>query len=331
MFRHFRQQAGRALPRLALAATLAAAAPASHAEWFSEQQSKMGTRVEVQLWHEDAAEARRLIAAGMAELDRIEAAMSTYRGDSEISLVNREAASRPVGVSAELYAVVERSVALSARTGGAFDITYDSVGYLYDFRARQRPGEPELAAALAAVDYRQLELSPAARTIRFARPGMRINLGGIAKGYACERVIALLREAGVRHALANAGGDTRLLGDRRGRPWLVGIRDPDDESGVVTRLALSDEAISTSGDYERYFDEDGVRYHHILDPSTGKSISGIRSVTVVGPDATLTDGLSTSLFVLGVERGLALIETLPDYDAAIIDSAHGVHLSKGLE
>ena len=316
--------------QLAVLALLMLAAPAGRAEWFSEQQSKMGTRVEIQLWHEDAAEAQRLVAAGMAELDRIEAAMSTYRDDSELSLVNREAAARPVPVSPELYALIERSLALSAQTHGAFDITYDSVGYLYDFRARERPAEAAISARLAAVDYRKLELEPAARTLRFAQPGMRLNLGGIAKGYACERVSALLRAAGVQHALANAGGDTRLLGDRRGRPWLVGIRDPDDEQGVVTRLALEDEAISTSGDYERYFDEEGVRYHHILDPSTGKSVTGIRSVTVVGPDATLTDGLSTSLFVLGVERGLELIDTLPDYEAVIVDSEHGVHVSKGL-
>ena len=131
-------------------------------------------------------------------------------------------------------------------------------------------------------------------------------------------------------ALVNAGGDTRLLGDRRGKPWVVGIRDPDDESKWVTRLALDDEAISTSGDYERFFDEDGVRYHHILDPKSGKPVAGVRSVTIIGPDATLTDGLSTSVFVLGPERGLALIEATPGYAAVIIDAGRKVRFSKAL-
>lgn len=173
-------------------------------------------------------------------------------------------------------------------------------------------------------------LDEAARTIAFTAPGVRINVGGIAKGWACERVVDILRDAGVEHALVSAGGDTRLLGDRRGQPWLVGIRDPDDASGVVTRLALVDEAISTSGDYERYFDEDGVRYHHILDPATGRPTEGIRSVTVVGPDGTITDALSTTLFVLGPERGMALLDGLPEYDAVFIEAGHVVRLSSGL-
>ena len=160
---------------------------------------------------------------------------------------------------------------------------------------------------------------------------MRINLGGIAKGYACEAVTALLKNSGVTNALVSAGGDTRLLGDRGNGPWIVGVRDPDDESGVVTRLAAKDEAVSTSGDYERFFIEEGVRYHHILNPGTGRSVGGIRSVTIVGPDATLTDGLSTSVFVLGPEAGLALIESLSEYEAIIIDSEHRVRLSRGFD
>lgn len=300
------------------------------AAWFGEQQDKMGTRVEIQLWMDDEAQARQLIAAGMAEFDRIEAGMSTYRESSEISAVNRQAAAAPVVVSAELFSLVQRSVALSERSGGAFDITFDSVGYLYDFRARQRPTDSAIADRLATVDYRHIQLDAQRSTIHFTRPGTRINLGGIAKGYACEQVVALLRKAGVKNALVNAGGDTRMLGDRRGKPWVVGIRDPDDESKWVTRLALEDESISTSGDYERFFDEEGVRYHHILDPDSGKPVAGMRSVTVIGPDATVTDGLSTTVFVLGVERGLALIEATPGYAAVIIDAERKVRFSTAL-
>ena len=131
--------------------------------------------------------------------------------------------------------------------------------------------------------------------------------------------------------MASAGGDTRLLGKRGEKPWIVGVRDPDREDGFVTRLALDDEAVSTSGDYERFFIEDGIRYHHILNPSTGKSAGSVRSVTVIGPDATMTDGLSTSVFVLGPEAGLALIESLEGYETVIVDKEHRVVFSTGLD
>lgn len=318
--------------RLALVVLLmSTAAGPVRAEWFGDVQQKMGTRIEIQLWHDDPAAARRLLAAGMAEFDRIEQAMSTYREDSEISAVNRQAADGPVPVSAELGQLVARSLDLSRQTDGAFDITFDSVGYHYDFRARRRPDAATIARDLPAIDYRHVRVGPDGRSIAFTRPGTRINLGGIAKGYACERVIDLLRAAGVHHALANAGGDTRFLGDRRGQPWVVGIRDPDDESRVVTRLALDEEAVSTSGDYERYFDEGGVRYHHILNPATGTSATGVRSVTVIGPDATLTDGLSTSVFIMGADAGLRLVESLPGYEAVVVDDRHGVRFSRGLQ
>lgn len=303
----------------------------AHAGWYTDTRVKMGTQVEIQLWAEDEAAARTLLAAGMAEFDRIEAAMSTYRETSEISLVNRAAAAGPVRVSTELLSLVARSLELSVRTGGAFDITFDSVGQYYDFRAGRRPDEALIRESLPAINHRHVEIDVAASSIRFTRPGTRINLGGIGKGYACERVIALLGAAGVEHALVNAGGDTRLLGDRRGKPWMVGIRDPDDGQRWLTRLALSDEAISTSGDYERYFEEDGVRYHHILDPTSGRSAGGIRSVTVIGPDATLTDALSTSLFILGVERGFAVLDGMPGYAAVIVDAGRNVRLSRELQ
>ncbi len=303
----------------------------AHAEWYSDTSDKMGTRVQIEIWHDDADEAEALIASGMREFDRIEQSMSTYIAESEISRVNDTAADGAVVIGSELFALISRALELSELTSGAFDITYDSVGQMYDYRENRKPGAAAIEEALPAIDYRLVELDSDAMTIRFSRPGVRINLGGIAKGYACESVVALLRDQGVTNALVNAGGDTRLLGDRGNGPWVVGVKDPEDESGVVTRLAADDEAVSTSGDYERFFIEDGVRYHHILSPSTGRSVDGVRSVTVVGPDATMTDGLSTSVFVLGREGGLELIEKLPDYEAIVIDSERRISLSKGFQ
>jgi thiamine biosynthesis lipoprotein len=300
------------------------------AEWIGDAIDLMGTRVSVELWHEDEAVGRGLVEEVLAEYRRIDESMSTYKVTSEISRVNESAGVSPVPVSEELFGLIRRSLELSERSGGAFDITYESVGYLYDFRARERPSEAEIGARLDAINYARVRLDDTARTVYFARPGVRINLGGIAKGYAVERGAAILREAGVRNALLSAGGDTRVLGDRRGQPWIVGIRHPRVSDEVMTRLPLTDEAISTSGDYERFFEEGGRRYHHIINPATGAPSEGILSVTVIGPDGTLTDGLSTTLFVMGVGPGLALIETLPDYEAIVVEADGRLSYSGGL-
>jgi thiamine biosynthesis lipoprotein len=299
------------------------------AEWFSQEQEKMGTRIEVQLWSDNPAEAEALITQSMAELDRIEALMSTYMATSEMSRINDKAYAEPQRVSAELFGLLKIAIELSEATEGAFDISYDSVGQLYDFRAGQHPDSAQIAAALGDIDYRHIVLDDANQTVAFKTPGVRINLGGIAKGYSVERVITLLRDAGVEHALATAGGDTRILGDRRGKPWIVGIRDPNKRDGIFTRIALDDEAISTSGDYERFFIEDGKRYHHILRPSDGRPVEGVRSVSVIGPDATMTDGLSTGLFVLGPEDGLRVLKRFPGYEALFVTDDN-FYYSEGL-
>jgi len=290
----------------------------SAAEWYTDEQEKMGTRVEVQLWSEEPAAAPVLLEAAMAEFDRIEALMSTYIDSSEMSRVNQHAFATPQKVSPELFALLQDALQMSALTGGAFDITFDSVGELYDFRSGVKPTSADIAEQLDKINYRLVELDEVNGTVSFAVSGVRINLGGIAKGYAVERVIELLADAGIKNALATAGGDTRLLGDRHGAPWIVGIRDPNDKDAVFTRLALENEAISTSGDYERFFIEAGKRYHHILRPADGKPVEGVRSVSVIGPDATVTDGLSTSIFVMGPEAGLAMIAKLPGYEAVVI-------------
>lgn len=300
------------------------------AEWHHRDAAVMGTRVAVDLWQPDRAEADRLMSAVMDEYRRIDAAMSTYKPDSELSRLNRLAGKEPLATSPELFELIQQAIDISKRTEGAFDVTYESVGYLYDFRARQRPSSADIGAKLASIDYQAVILVPERHAVGFSQPQMRINLGGIAKGYAVERGAAILRRAGIRHAVLTAGGDTRVIGDRRGQPWVVGVRHPRTEGEVVTRLPLVDEAISTSGDYERYFEEEGVRYHHIINPADGMPSQGVLSATVIGPDATQTDGLSTALFVLGRERGLAVVEALADYEAIIVDAAGVLHYSAGL-
>ena len=290
----------------------------------------MGTEVSVYFWHEDEAEAEAIVGEIFAEVDRINALMSTYVESSGISDINRRAADEAVFASEELFQLIRRSLDISVLTRGAFDITYDSVGQHYDFRERRRPDDSTVEAERRNIDYRHIELDQGKSTVRFAQQGVRINLGGIAKGYVVERGVDILQRHGVEYGVVTAGGDSRLLGDRRGRPWMIGIRDPRRDGEVAISVPLANEAISTSGDYERYFDEDGTRYHHIIEPSSGRPVEGVHSATVIGPDAVMTDALSTSVFVMGVDEGLKLIGCLPDYEAIVIDADQQIFYSPGL-
>lgn len=301
-----------------------------YGEWVGDARPLMGTEVSVRVWHDDADTGRELVEEVFTEAERINQLMSTYIESSRISEINRLAAEGPVVAGDELFNLIRRSLDISVLTLGAFDITYDSVGQHYDFRARRRPDQATLEAERQHIDFRLIELDQAAGTVRFLEQGVRINLGGIAKGYVVERGVDILRVNGVQHAIVTAGGDSRLLGDRRGQPWMVGIRDPRKEGQVAISVPLVDEAISTSGDYERYFEEGDRRYHHIIEPSTGVPASGVRSATVFGPDAVITDALSTSVFVMGVDQGLRLIGTLPDYESIVIDEAGRIFYSDGL-
>ena len=319
---------------IAAVASMVALAPAApaQAEWLSRTvDGTMGTRIVVELWSDDHAAGEHAIDAVMRQMRHIDASMSTYKPDSELSRVNARAARGPMRISKELFGLLETALDYSRITDGAFDITYASVGFMYDFRARHRPTEEQIGAALPAVNYRHVLLDRAARTVRFSQPGVRIDLGGIAKGYAVDRGIEILQQRGIHHALVSAGGDSRIIGDRFGKPWIVGIRHPDRKDELIARLPLVDTAISTSGDYERYFDENGVRYHHIIDPRTGHSASAVRSATVLAPTATRTDGLSKTAFVLGAEAAIRIYEHLGDVDAIIVKPDGKVLYTKGLE
>jgi len=304
----------------------------ARAEWIERvQDGIMGTRVQVELWAEQRADGEAAIEAVLAEMRRIDREMSTYKPTSEVSQVNALAAQRPLQISPELYGLLQTAHEYSQLTDGAFDITYASVGYLYDFRRRVRPDERQIEAALPGVNFRHVLLDPQARTVHFARAGVRIDLGGIGKGHAVDRSIELLQRRGIRHALVTAGGDSRIIGDRFGQPWVIGIRHPDRKDQVIARIPLADAAISTSGDYERYFDEGGARYHHIINPRTGHSASKVRSATIIGPTATRTDGLSKTAFVLGPQRALEIYNRIEDIDAVLVTPEGEVLYTKGLE
>jgi thiamine biosynthesis lipoprotein len=301
-----------------------------HAEWVSRDEAIMGTRIAVELWATDPARGEALITRVMDEMRRVDALMSTYKPTSQVSLVNERAAREPVVVDADLFGLLQTALDYSRVTEGAFDITYASVGYLYDYRRHIRPDDAAIAAALPAVDYRHVVLDSKTRSVRFTQAGVRIDLGGIAKGWAVDRGIELLQAAGVERAFVTAGVDTRIIGDRFGEPWMVGIRDPREDGKVAARIPLVDAALSTSGDYERFFEADGVRYHHILSPSTGRPASAVRSVTIIGPTATRTDGLSKTIFVLGIDKGMQVLDRAGDVDAIAIDKDGKIYYSKGL-
>jgi FAD:protein FMN transferase len=302
----------------------------ARAEWITRTEAIMGTRCAVELWSDDRARGEAAITSVFDDMKRIDRLMSTWKEDTEISLVNREAAKHPVKISEELFQLLRTSAEYSELTHGAFDITYASVGYLYDFKKGVHPDQKSIAAALPGINWRHMVLDARNTTVYFQRPGMRIDLGGIAKGYSVDRGIEILQKRGITRAMVNAGGDTRIIGDRFGKPWVVGVRDPDHEGKVFLRLPLTDTAFSTSGDYERYFDEDGKRFHHIIDPKTGDSARKCRSVTIISGSATRTDALTKSVFIMGPEEGIKFIDTLPDVDAVAVAPDGKVFYSKGL-
>lgn len=297
-------------------------------DYLTRSAEVMATRLEVVLprGHEAAAELVFYV------FRRVDAQMSEWKQGSPLATVNRAAGAEAVVVPEDLRSVIQRGLELSRLTEGAFDLTWAALWGVWDFRASQ-PRIPEasvLRQRVALVDYREVELDDRAGTVRLRRAGMKLGLGGIAKGHALDQVAALLRRSGVPSFMVSAGGQV-LVGGRRGdRPWRVGIRHPRgarDEYLAV--LHLTDTSASTSGDYEHYFVRDGVRYHHIIDPRTGMPARGLRSATVISRDATLADALSTALMVLGRERALALVERRDDVEAVLIDDQGRLHASRG--
>lgn len=318
----------------------AAGAPAPERRVISAERRCMGTRCTLSAFHYDAALVERAFASAIAEIDRLDAMMSTWVPSSDVSRINAAAGSGVwVHVAPETFEVLERSIWIAELSRGAFDITVGAFKGLWKFDEDNDGSLPDQRAVeerLAKVDYRGLALDRGGRRARLAEAGQSITLGGIAKGLVVDRAVAQLRGAGLADFLVQAGGDMYAAGRRGDRDWIVGIQDPraapgrapSDESFAL--LSLSDAAFNTSGDYERFIVANGKRYHHILDPRTGHPVAHTRSVTVLAPTSFIADTLDTAVFVLGAKAGLELIARVPGTEAVIVDAQNQVHVSPGL-
>jgi thiamine biosynthesis lipoprotein len=295
----------------------------------------MGSDLRLTAWTSDDAAARAAFDDGLREFDHLDALMSVWRPTSDVLRINDAAGVRPVAVSAEVREVLHAAQQVSEWTRGKFDVTFGPLADLWKFDQQNAdqtiPSADEIRARLPLVDYRRVEIDDRAGTVFLRRAGMRVHLGGIGKGYAVERAAAILRRAGIRDFMIQAGGDLYAAGTNGSRPWRLAINDPRGPDGkAFASVEVSDATFSSSGDYARFFFKDGIRYHHIIDLATGQPARGCRSVTIVADSPTLADGLSTGVFALGPEDGMALIERLPHVEGVIVSAKNEVLVSSGL-
>jgi thiamine biosynthesis lipoprotein len=292
----------------------------------------MGTLVSITAVGRTHDEANDAITAGFQEIKRLEQLLSTWIPSSELSKVNAAAGRSAVKVSLETMVVVRKALQVAEMTDGAFNIAIGPAINAWNISDDPRlPTSEELAALKPLVDLQYVHTDVWERTIHLQKPGMRIDVGGIGKGYAADQAVLVMKKAGAAAGVVALSGDIKTFGRLPGgRRFPVGILHPRQEGEILAEIELEDEAISTAGDYERFFDKDGIRYHHILDPQTLQPARGCQSVSVIAKEGVWADGLDTGIFVLGAERGMELVEQLEDIEAIIVDGEGRVLISSGL-
>lgn len=310
------------------------------AEKFARELPKMNTLVRITVYGTDREKAEKGLDAAFERIDGVEKLMSAYKEESEVSCINREAAHKPVPISGETFNLIEKSIEISRKTKGAFDITVGPLLQLWKSAGEKGvlPFEEELAAAKERVGYENMELNREAKTLRFKKEGMRIDLGGIAKGYAIDCAIQTLRQMGFDSALVDAGGDCYAMGSVGKRDgWDIGVQkpirrgDPSQPPALACTIRVKDMAVVSSGNYERYVEIGENRYSHIVDPRTGMALSeGLVQVTLIGGDATTADAFCTALMVMGTDKAQTFINTYPEFEAFFFESKKGRRFSQTL-
>ena len=321
------------------AAAPPATAPPAASRVVARTFPAMGTEVTFSAYTSDPDKAERAFAAAYDEIRRVERLMTDWERpgepESDIVRINKAAGKKPVKVSAETIEVIEKSLDMSRRSDGAFDITFAAMHGLWKFDEdmdKSIPPADEIAERRKLINWRDVLVDVKAGTVKLRRAGMRMGLGGIAKGYGVDRSSAVLRAAGLENFMVQAGGDLFVAGRKGSANWMVGVRNPrGGPRDIIARMPIQDHAFSTAGDYERGFVLNGRRYHHIIDPKTGYPATASREVTIFAPNAFLADALDDSVFILGPKKGLELVESYPDCATLIVDAQNKVWMSKSLE
>lgn len=294
----------------------------------------MGSRFDITVVASNEKEGNEYIDSAIFEIARIEKLISSWDVNSETSLINKLSGIKPIKVDKELFDLIERSIAISTLTNGAFDISYASMDRIwnYDGTMREMPSEEKISSSIKKVGYQNIIIDKEAQTVFLKLKGMKIGFGAIGKGYAADKAKALLIEKGVKAGIINASGDLNAWGKQaNGRDWMVAITNPLNKNKVFSWLPINDSAIVTSGNYEKFISFNGIRYSHIIDPRTGYPSTGIISTSIMTSNAELADAISTSVFVMGVETGLDFINQLKGVDCIIIDEQNKIHTSNNIK
>ena len=307
-------------------------------EELTYRRPLMGTVVEITVMGGDPSSYDTAVEAAFEEIKRLEEIFSNYKPQSDVSRVSKNAGKGPVKVSPETIEVIEKALFAAQMSKGAFDPTIGVLGNVWGFSGEKGvlPQKGELERLLPLVNYREIYFDREKTTAGLKKKGTALNLGGIAKGFIVSKAADTLKSKGVTKGIIRAGGDLTVFkkeggGEGGGEPFIIGIQDPRDKDRLIGEAYVSEGAVATSGDYERFFIKEGVRYHHILNPRTGYPAPGTQSATVIAKDATLADAISTAVFVMGRDEGMALMERLPDVEGVIVDSEGKVSVSSGFK
>ncbi|UFH33053.1 FAD:protein FMN transferase [Chryseobacterium sp. C-71] len=301
---------------------------------FRKSQKLMGNMFEITVVDESETVALKHIEAAVSEIVRIEKLLTTYSDDSQTNLINKNAGIKSVKVDAEVFQLIERSLRISDITDGYFDISYggiDKTFWNFDREMVQLP-DPELVKEhLKLVNYKNILLNAESQTVFLKEKGMRIGFGGIGKGYAAEMAKRILQQRGVSSAVVNASGDLTTWGSQAdGKPWTIGIADPDNAVLPFSYMNITNTSVATSGNYEKFVVIDGKKYSHTINPKTGMPVSGIKSVTIICPNAEIADAMATPVTIMGVDAAIGLVNQINHLECIIIDDQNKIHSSKNI-
>ena len=294
----------------------------------------MGNRFQISAVADNEARAFECIDSAIAEIKRIEKLLTTFSSDSETNHINENAGVAPVNVSRETSAIIERSIRISRITQGAFDISYGSVDkrlWNFDTNMKSLPDKETARKMVRLINYRNIILNKEKSTVFLKTAGMRIGFGGIGKGYAAERAKMIMQRMGVESGIVNASGDLTCWGYQpNGEPWTIGIVNPNEAGKVFSCMNITDKAVATSGNYEKYITVKGKKYSHTINPRTGLPVSGIKSVTIISLNAEICDAMTTPVMIMGIKAGMDMINQIKDMEAILIDDHDKIYTSDNI-